>query len=469
MKTIELFNNAIDHWKNNKGIGTALIPFPLNDKLIVLGVLQRIYTRSPTCKTVIITSTFKDRQDMIEFLTNQEEAEDNNKEFKELINNKHILILTANFIQNAKHNINAFLSIWYRPDSIYKDVLDFVSNCKFKLVVCNKFIKDYEERNLLYSKIPLLEDFKQKEVEQARLSTPVEETVIRVDIPDDSEERKLLDYQNSYISTSVSIFGSFDIMNQARIGNKQLNISAAQICNQLAEENGWNPNLNMNIEFNIQVDELYNPMNLYDRAAKTYEIIRNRSNLLSNYEGKLDSVLDIVNNNKNKKILIINKSSDFANKVTDYLNNMSDTIICGNYHTLMENIPAVDINGTPLYYKSGENKGKRKMMGERAQKTLNEQKFNKGLINVLSCNSAPDKDLSIIVDVVIITSPLCETIKSYLYRLSNLFFTEDKIRLYSIYCGNSLEETKQNDRIVNSTNKIITSVEKEINDFVVEY
>ena len=52
----ELFENAINHWRDAKGIGTALIPTFLNDKVMVLGVLQRVYARSPSCKTVIITS-----------------------------------------------------------------------------------------------------------------------------------------------------------------------------------------------------------------------------------------------------------------------------------------------------------------------------------------------------------------------------------------------------------------------------
>ena len=54
----EMFENAILHWRDAAGIGTALIPTILNDKLMVLGVLQRIYARSSTCKTIIITNDF---------------------------------------------------------------------------------------------------------------------------------------------------------------------------------------------------------------------------------------------------------------------------------------------------------------------------------------------------------------------------------------------------------------------------
>ena len=152
----------------------------------------------------------------------------------------------------------------------------------------------------------------------------------------------------------------------------------------------------MSIEFNIEIDKLYNPMALKERASQTYEIIRNRSQLLSDYEGKLEAILNIIKDNPNKKILIINKRGDFANKVTEYINNNSVSSICGNYHDKVEPIPAVDYDNTPLYYKSRAKKGERRMMAAQAQKTYNEHMFNKDKIRVLSTNNAPDKELTVV-------------------------------------------------------------------------
>ena len=152
-------------------------------------------------------------------------------------------------------------------------------------------------------------------------------------------------------------------MQQANTGNLQLNISSMQICNQIAQENGWSEQLDMNVEFNLKIDELYNPIALKERASKTYEVIRNRGQLLSDYKGKLDVILDIVNNNRDKKILIINKRADFASAVTDYLNTLSETDICMNYHDKVDSVPAIDSNGNPVFYKSGG----RKIVGEKNQ------------------------------------------------------------------------------------------------------
>ena len=465
----EIFENAINHWRDEKGIGTAIIGHPLNDKLMVLGVLQRMYARSPTLNSVIITKSFSERQTIIEFLTQQENSEENNEEFKKLINSSKLKVFTDNYIKNCHITSYPLLCILYRPDSACEEILDYVSKCKFKLIIMNKFLTNYEDISKIYQVAPLLHDFQQAEVEAIRLSTPVEETQIGIDIPENSEVYKLLKYYDEYITTSLNIFGSFDIIQQANVGNQQLNISSTQICYQIAQENGWNEHLDMNIEFNIEIDKLYNPNNLKERASKTYEIIRERSKLLSDFNGKLDVILDIVRANNDKKILIINKRAEFANVITDFLNDLSDSIICGNYHDKVDNIPAVTFTGQPVYYKSGARKGERKMMGAKAQKTLNVEKFNNDLIHVLSTNNSPDKDLAIDVDIVIITSPMCEDIKSYMYRLSKIYFRSKHIELYSLYCRNTSEQKMIEKKNLSDNHNVKNSfVDENNSDFIVD-
>ena len=301
------------------------------------------------------------------------------------------------------------------------------------------------------------------------MSTPVEEIQIGIDIPTKDNVFELLNYYDEYIGTSLNIFGSFEIMQQANIGNQQLNISATQICYKIAQENGWNEHLDMNVEFNIEIDRLYNPNNLKERASKTYEIIRERNKLLSDYNGKLDTILDIVRNNQDKKILIINKRGEFANEVTEFLNTFSETDICGNYHDKVDNIPAVTFTGEPVYYKSGARKGERKMMGAKAQKTLNVERFNNNIIHVLSTNNSPDKDLAIDVDVIIITSPMCEDIKSYMYRLSKIYFRSRLIKLYSLYCRNTSEQKMIERKSLLENHSVKNSfVNENTSDFIVE-
>lgn len=462
MKNVgELFEDAILHWRDNKGVGTAIIPPPLNNKVMVLGVLQRIYSKSSNVDTIIVTNNFTERISLIEFLTQQEDV-DNNKEFKNLLETKRIKVLTTGFIDSSKYEMRPFVCIMYNIDSFGEKMAHLLFVAKFRLVVLSKLLSDINDMGKIYQISPLLNDFKQNELEAIRLNTPVEDIWVDVSIPKDTETYKLLEYYNEYITTSLNIFGSFDVIQQANRGNNKLNISANQICDQIAKENGWNPYMDMSIEINVQIDTLYNPANIKERAGKTYEIIRNRSQLLSDYDGKLDKILEIVNENKDKKILIISKKGEFASKITDFINNMSESNICGNYHDKVEPIPAVDINGNPIYYKSGSKKGERKVIAAQAQKSLNEELFNLDKIRVLSANNSPDKELSCNIDILIITSPQCEDLQNYLYRLSNVYFNDNKLKLYNIYVKNSFEETRLNSKITLNNQTIINKQENNL-------
>lgn len=458
MTADELFEQAALSWRDNKGVGTAFVPAPLNDKVLVYQILSRLYVKSSAASTVIIVNEFKDRTELIEFLTNTGD-EENDNEFKKLINSKFIRIFTQHFLNAGNWNSSATLCIWYKPNEYNVGTALYIDRCRFKLVILGKLFSNNSDSTALYKIAPILDCFKQAELDELRVSTPVEETWVSTIIPEDSEDYRLYKYYCKYIETSLNIFGSFDIMQQARIGNVTLNISSAEICAQIAQENGWNEHLDMSYEYNKQIDELYNPNNLRDRASQTYEIIRNRNNLVSDYQGKLEKVLELVRTHSGDKILIINKRGEFANKVTEYLNNNSETDICGNYHNKVDNIDAVDVEGNPIYIKSGIEKGKRKAMGAKAQMTLNEKRFNLDKINCLSLSNAPDKSLCVDIDVIIITSPLCEDIKSYLYRLSNVHFRVEKIKLFSIFCKNTIEQTKLLNKPKTETHEIVNKSE----------
>ena len=468
MDTSNLFDNAVEHWRLNKGIGTAFIPTSINAKCMVYSILQRFYAKS-TPTTLIIVPTFNIRNELVEFLTHQD-SEENNKEFKDLMNDKTIRIYTFDFVENNVCNMYPFVSIMYKCDTVGDNVFLTFKRAKFRLAILDKIFDNINDLNKLYEIAPLLPDFRQNELDAIRASTPVEEMICGIDIPEDNEDFKLLTYYNDYITGSLNIFGSFDMLEKARTGDNQLNISSMQICYQLAYENGWKEDLDMNQYFNIELDKTYNPGAIKDRAIQTYEIIRNRSQFLSDYRGKLDKVLELVNEHKDEKILIISKRGEFASQITDYINNLSEKTICGNYHDKAEPIPALDGKGNVIVYKSGPKKGEPRYLASQAQKTLNEKLFNQGVINVLSTNNSPDKTLSIEIDTVIITSPMCESIESFIYRLNNVFFKNSKINLYTLYIKQSLEETKLKNKPATATHTIINdelNINFDKNNFII--
>lgn len=471
-KAGELFENAIMAWRENKAVGTALISHPLNDLVMVLGILQRLYNANPGRTVLIVTEVYSDRQKIIDFITNQED-EENNKEFKKLIEERYIKILTKNYIDKNNLDFKFSVIIFYHVDNISENSQSYKNliSAKWKLVIWNKLPTDNNVTKLIYNASPLLPCFEQAQLDEIRVSTPIEETLIDVSIPEDSEDYKVLQYYNDYITTSLNVFGSFEIMQQCRVGNVALNISAAQICDQIARENGWNEHLDMSDQMSFQIDELYNPGNLKERASETYNKIRLRGQLVSDYKGKLDAILELVQKNRDKKILIISKRGQFASKVTNYINEMVGDIICGDYHDCVEPVIARDDKGNVLRFKSGAKKGEIRYMGDKAQRTLNEKLFNQNKLSILSTSNAPDKSLYALFDVVIITSTLCEPIETFLYRLSNVYFN-NKIILYTIYVKNSIEETRLNNKPLSETHTIVNNCENEIktdnySDFVI--
>jgi hypothetical protein len=467
----QMFETAIQEWRVNKGIGTAFVPPKLNSKVLVLGILQRVYSRSPTIKTLIVVETFNERTDLVEFLTHQENEEENNAEFKKLLDNRNIKVLTADFLNNAIHIERPMFCIIYKLSEISGTIKTSFISSKFRLAVISNLMSTSEDNAFLYKEAPVLNCFTEQQMQAIRVSTPVKEMCIGLILPEDSEDYKLLKYYDEYITTSLNIFGTFDCIKEACYGNSALNVSAVQVCNRIATDNGWNESLDMSIEYNRQIDELYNPVSIRDRASMTYEVIRNRQTLIASNNIKLDAIFNYVNEHKDEKILIISRHSSFAKKITDYLNTMSENVICGDYHNNVESIPAVDVDGNPIYIKSGKHKGERKMMAATAQKRLNIELFECGTINILSTNNAPDKELDVKIDRILISSPLCSDIKSYLYRLDKLLLPPT-LNVDYIYIKGTQEEKVLRDKELsigsgNIKNSEIDSVDSNFSDFVI--
>lgn len=463
-----LLENCSLKWRDNKGIGTFIIPPPLDSRPFILSILLKRYNKDPTAKTMIVVDNWASRTELINYITHQDYKE-NNDEFNSLIQDKKLIIMTRSGVVSDKFNaFNSQNDVIFSLVILYNLVyypwkLNYIyRKTKYRLAVLDKLLEVAQERTALYKVCPVINNLSQAEFDKLRTSTPVKETLIDVELVPDSEAAKLLDYYNEYITTSINIFGSFDIMQEARIGNDKFNISANQICYKIATENGWNPNLDMSSEINVQIDEMYNPNSLKERATKTYEIIRSRSELLSNYDGKLDAIDNLIQKHKGEKILIINKRGSFAKKVTDHINTICNAVVCGDYHDHVDLIPEVDDRGKPVCYKSGAKAGKQRFLGAQAQKTRNAKNFANNKLDILSTNNAPDKDLRADVSVVIITSPQCETIESYMYRLANVCYPKNQIILYTIYIKNSLEEKKLLNRQVAKTHTIVNNCENRV-------
>lgn len=451
MTKLELFENAINDWKQQRCKGSMIVSETINTLELVVEVLQKIYKieTNNTFRTIIVTPMFSYRQEIIDYL----------KQYpclKNVLDTRHLNVFTELYYIKDRNSFATSLTIWLKPDDKTKSFLD--DNSKFGLCIFTRRLEQ-DIMSKVLSIYPAVKTFTNTDTNEIRMSTPVEEVLIDVTIPEDSEDYKLLKRYDEYISSSMAIFGDFKTMDKCRRGDMENNISAVDIAYQIAQNNGWSPNLDMSFDYNVQLDAIYNPSALQDRAKQIYEIVRTRQKLLTDYNPKIDKVYEIVKENNDKKILIISKRGEFANAITSYINVKSNADICGNFHDKVEPIKATDANGNYVCYKSGAKKGQYRYLGAQAQKTLNMYLFNNNEINILSTSAAPDKDLDVKVDVVIITSPTCGEIENYLYRLSKLKLA-NKIKLYTIYVSDSIEQRIIDTKKETETHKIINKCEK---------
>lgn len=455
----QVYLNAVDVWRLNKGIGTFVIPAPFDALRPLLYILPQLYNKSPTTSVVIIVKDFADRSSIESYLTTLNNEVWNNS-FRTVIHNGSLRILTTEYAAEHINDYSPLLTIIYNPSIFHFVHIAMIEKSKFKLVILSKLL-DNKTMDNFYTVAPSIGNFSQNVIDEVRTNRPVKECLVGLTITPDTELDKEMNYYNREISTALAIFGNFDNIKCARLGNSDTNCSSMMICDAIARTNGWDNHLDMSSEFNRDIDKLYSPSAIKERADNIYNIIRERSTKLASSKDKLSNILDIVNDNLDKNILIINKYGEFANLVTDYLNDKFGKRICANCHDKVDNVPAVDDYGNPILIKSGLKKGQPKLLGVIAQKKLAQKLMNSHKINVISCGASPDKSLDVDIDLVIITSPLCDTIESYFYRLSKVHFSNE-VLLYTLFYRSTLEEKKLEDRTVPANHAIINDFDRNV-------
>ena len=191
------------------------------------------------------------------------------------------------------------------------------------------------------------------------------------------DDRELYKQYTRYTNDTISVFGSIEMVNMARSGNSKTNTSATEIRDTIARNNGWSETLDTSQDYNRQIDDIYNPNALYERACNFFNIADKRRKLVIQNEFKLEKILEIIKENNTAKILIVSKNDQFANAVSEYLN--QEGYQCGNYHDDIPEQIDIDDNGIPRYIKSGKNAGKMRIIKSKAISSRDEQRFNNSI------------------------------------------------------------------------------------------
>lgn len=443
----KFIKQVTDGFQNLKGkasvycFTTSVIPE------LVYNIIVPFSKKHPNQQIFIGVDTYETRKSIMDFLRSKDITKDNGY---------NIRILSVTYI-NIKYSYSYKLILTIGINDNFDVIKHLNNNANFMLSILTKNIMDNNFITNVRSILPSIDTINiDNSVKSDSIYSPVEEHRHGVELSDD--DRKLYDKYTDYITTSISIFGELSNIEKCKKGDVALGISAADFRNSIACENGWSENLDTNVDFMKQIDDIYNPNILFERACTFYTIAKQRRDLVCDNEAKLEVIRNICLDNKDKKILIISKRGEYAAKVTKYLNECLD-LSCGDYHDCIEDIIAVDEMGIPILVKSGVNKGKPRVIGSQAQSSLNEKRFNAGLLNILSIKSASNVKLKIACDIVIFTSPLCDSIIDVRTRFTNVSFNNVPTIIYRIYCNSTIENDKLNREKECSTIKVINDTE----------
>ena len=385
----------------------------------VIDIINRFRLARPDSKILIIIDTYNDRVDIKNLMDSVG------------LDYNDFTIITKNYINPRFHYVYD-LCIFYGVDDI-NIIIKIKSECKFGLVILKNHIYDNNKIISIRSRykdagIIVPKDFNR--------IFPVKGYVHYVSMSADDKE--LYNNYTEYINDSIKIFGDIDTINNCRIGSN--NKSSAEYREELATLNGWSNTMDTSLEFYKAIDDMYNPNALYERACNFFSIANKRRKLITDNVAKLNKLVNLVINmvDKGEKVVVVNKTDEFANLVTSTLK--YNEIDCGDYHDEIPDKLATTLYGEPILVKSGVNKGKQKVLKSQAISSLSEEQFNNNIINVLSIKSSSNSKLKIACDTIIFTTTLCPNINDFMARFENVEVTKTPIEIHYIICDEIIEE-----------------------------
>ena len=415
---------------------------------IIFKTLLKFYDKNPNRNTLIVVDSYNTRMLILNHLRSYSDDFDTKYNIK---------VLSTTYISTKyKYDYDLIITVGLN-DSI--ELIEHLNNnSKFMMTILTKNLMNNDFILQIRNILPNIDtNFNKDEINKAKIFSPVKEFRIASFLNNDDLE--LYNKYTEFINTSVKIFDNIENIEKCKNGDKNLNISAAEFRDSLARNNGWHEKLDVSIEFQKQIDDIYNPNVLFERACTFYNIVKQRRDLITDNISKLELKENICKTNCDIKILIVSKRGEFANTITKYLNRNNEEI-CGDYHDCIEECIATDCFNNVILIKSGANKGKPKVIGSQAISTRNEKYYNNDLLNILSIKNSSNKKLNINCDIIIFTSPICDNIFEFKSRFNKININTNPHIVYKIYCNNTIEE---NILIKEKPNKLIEIINENEN------
>lgn len=443
----ENYDKIIKAWggKEYKGVGTVHCIEPLKYDELIARIILLMRNKNPNMKIFIVV----DKWEYKSIITNK---------LKDMGIDSNLTIITYTYVNSKfSYEYDITISVGVNEWNLYLNTA--FNKAKFKLMLLTSNNIDAIKLNIIYSNIPVINvDINSEYINVDRMRLPVEEHRIAVQFANKEDIDNYNKYEE-YITQVLQVFGDFDTIHAARYGTNDK--SSTQVLNEIAEHNGWSAEMDMTNPFASEIDRCYNPNVLVEKASTCYNIMRYRAKLCTDNICKLDKIVEIIKDNPTTRFFIISKRSEYASRITDYINDQIGKI-AGDYHDAIKPTMLVDDTGNPVLYKSGANKGQPRILKSKAISSRNLKAFDDGLLRVLSIKNSSDTSLKTNVDAWIITSPLCDSIDTLKYRYNNVNYNQTTLKVYKLYISGTIEERALSKEKVSANHEITETVNSNI-------
>lgn len=317
---------------------------------------------------------------------------------------------------------------------------------------------DAQRREKLISEIfPIIDEIGEEEAIREGYITPFVEFNLSVSLTD--KEFAKYKFFSDKIAKLLPKFGrnGLDLATKCIAGGKHSDgrrYNNKQFCFSWAMQQGWRNNLNMDLEHERQINDLWNPNKIMNYARQLLTYIRNRKDLLYNSEAKCAVTKELLFKFPEFKSIVFSESTAFADKLHLILNKEEqDTAVV--FHS---NLPTTMLPSpkTGKLIKFGKVRLKRRAM----------ELYSNNKVRVMVACSSLDEGFDDQEIVLGITASGNSNFNKYQQRngrvkRNNTFNPNKKAMLINLYVKDTQEEKWLTKRQSKSNHKIyeVTSID----------
>lgn len=334
----------------------------------------------------------------------------------------NVTVTTAQELLNITDTLNVDLFI---VDEIHK----FITPNRLTLLDGSRITYTYNlgltgtypyDNNVLNTHFPVVDTITEEEAISNKWISNFREYNVALDLTE-SDKKDYIKYSNTIYEVQKdfkNVYGIIKSDNGSPIFGNSLeaviacysgvnvsgygHIKAQHIRELFAINMGWQPNLDLTNEYNLDRENHWNPEAIKKKAVSFYRAMRARNEIHNINSVKLDALLKIYAKYNNRVCITFNGSTIFADMITDAINKTFKCDKAISYHSNCESKPLINFITNDYFRKSD---GEIKNVGKTNQLKYITEMLKIGKYNIVNSINALDEGFSVDnIDLVITTS-----------------------------------------------------------------